>query len=77
MLRVYVPVEHDAHVAEILVAEHDEIVTVYATVCVSAWAGLGPRRHEPHRVPLEQPLGGRAVYDGVTGERLPLDVPVP
>jgi hypothetical protein len=61
----------DEHVDDIVLAEDDESVVVYGIVCTSV-AGTNGRAWEgPWHVYLGQPLGDRAVIDGVTGSPVP------
>jgi hypothetical protein len=61
----------DEHMDDILVAEDERTVVVFATVCTSVRGEPGPRCEGPFHVYLEHPLGDRAVIDGVTGEPVP------
>lgn len=61
----------EQHVDEILVAEDDDVVVVYATACYPASFELGERCDCPHHVYLEMPLGRRTVYDGAYGCEVP------
>ena len=70
LLRVWVPVEQDGHVDEVIVAEDDEQVVVLAVVCTRGAPRVRVRHEEPHRVWLREPLGDREVVDGVTGRPL-------
>jgi hypothetical protein len=71
-LQLRIALVRDEHVDEIVVAEDDETVVVYATVCRAVDPAGGDECDVPHHVYLEQPLGDRAVIDGTTGERLQL-----
>jgi len=57
----------DEHVDEILVAEDDDAVVVYATVCTPAGGDSVERWEGPWHVYLDRPLGDRAVIDGCVG----------
>jgi hypothetical protein len=57
----------DEHVDEILVAEDDESVVVYATVCTPTGGDSGERWEGPWHVYLDRPLGDRVVIDGRDG----------
>ena len=61
----------DEHLDEIVVAEDDSSVVVYATICTSVIAETGEATEGPWHVYLDRPLGDRAVIDGFGG------VPVP
>jgi hypothetical protein len=61
----------DEHVDEIVVAEDESFVVVLATVCTSVSGDPTPEYEGPAHVYLKQPLGGRAVIDGTTGEAVP------
>lgn len=59
------------HIDDILVVEDEEAVVVFATVCTPV---VHEERHlmeAPHHVDLDRPLGGRVVFDGVTGREVP------
>jgi hypothetical protein len=59
------------HIDDILVEEDEESVVVLATVCTPV---VNRERHlieGPHHVYLDRPLGGRKVFDGVTGREVP------
>jgi hypothetical protein len=59
------------HIDDVLVAEDEEAVVVFATVCTPV---VHEERHlmeSPHHVYLDRPLGGRVVFDGVTGREVP------
>lgn len=59
------------HIDDVLVAEDDEQVVVFATVCTPLINGERHLMEGPHHVYVERPLGGRKVYDGVTGREVP------
>lgn len=59
------------HIDDVLVEEDEESVVVFATVCTPV---VNHERHlmeGPHHVYLDRPLGGRRVFDGVTGREVP------
>lgn len=57
----------DEHLDELLVAEDDERVAVYGTVCVPCEPAIGDEVGHPYHVYLKGPLGQRAVFDAVAG----------
>jgi len=59
------------HMDDIVVAEADEAVVVFATVCTSAGGERGASCEGPWHVYLERPLGNRTVVDGASGRRVP------
>jgi hypothetical protein len=61
----------DEHLADILVLEDEESVVVLGMVCVSAECEPGEACEVPTHVYLDEPLGGRRVYDGCSGEEIP------
>jgi hypothetical protein len=61
----------DEHVDDIVVAEDDESVVVYAIVCASVAGTDGQAWEGPWHVYLGQPLANRVVIDGVTGSPVP------
>jgi len=61
----------DEHIDDIVVAEADEAVVVFATVCTSAGSEHGASCEGPWHVYLERPLGDRTVFDGTCGRRVP------
>ena len=61
----------DEHVDDILVAEDERAVVVFATVCTSVAGEVGEPCEGPWHVYLERPLGDRAVIDGVLGKAVP------
>lgn len=61
----------DEHVDDIVVAEDDESVVVYAIVCASVAGMDGQAWEGPWHVYLGQPLADRVVIDGVTGSPVP------
>ena len=61
----------DEHVDDIVLAEDDEAVVVFATVCTSATGVEGEAWEGPWHVYLDRPLGRRLVIDGVTGKPVP------
>jgi hypothetical protein len=61
----------DEHVDDIVLAEDDEAVVVFATVCTSAARVEGDAWEGPWHVYLDRPLGDRLVIDGVTGKPVP------
>ncbi len=70
-LQVRYATTRSEHIDDVLVAEDDEQVVVFATVCTPL---INEERHlmeAPHHVYLERPLGGRKVFDGVTGREVP------
>jgi hypothetical protein len=61
----------DEHVDEIVVAEDERAVVVFATVCTSAHNELGVVCERPFHVYLERPLADRTVIDGTCGSAVP------
>jgi hypothetical protein len=61
----------DEHVDDIVVAEDECTVVVFATVCTSVSGEVGGHYEGPWHVYLERPLGGRAVIDGASGNGVP------
>jgi hypothetical protein len=61
----------DEHIADIVVAEDAETVVVLGTVCTANLDQGGDCCEVPCHVYLDDPLGDRAVIDGVTGEAIP------
>ncbi len=70
-LQVRYVLRGDEHVDDIVVAEDDHAVVVLATVCTSAAGEAGERVEGPWHVYLDEPLAGRAVIDGATGDQVP------
>jgi hypothetical protein len=70
-LQVRIALKGDEHVDDILVAEDERAVVVYATVCTAVAGEEGEWWEGPHHVYLDQPLGERDVIDGTTGESVP------
>lgn len=58
----------DEHVDDIVVAEDDAHVVVFATVCTAVVGEAGRAWEGPWHVYLDRPLGGRTVVDGSSGE---------
>jgi hypothetical protein len=61
----------DEHVDEIVVAEDDRSVVVFATVCAAVAGDEGDTCEVPHHLYLKAPLGDRTVIDGSTGDAVP------
>jgi hypothetical protein len=62
----------DEHIVdEIMVAEDESAVVVFATVCTAAAGEAGEWCEGPWHVYLEQPLGDRTVIDGTCGRAVP------
>jgi hypothetical protein len=61
----------DEHVDDIVVAQDDESVVVYAIVCASVVETDGEAWEGPWHVYLRKPLADRVVIDGVTGSPVP------
>jgi hypothetical protein len=59
------------HVDHISVAEDDDTVVVFGTVCTSAMGEDGEPIDCPAYVELDRPLEGRTVIDGVSGRAVP------
>jgi hypothetical protein len=70
-LQVRYVVRGDEHVDDILVAEDDSAVVVFATVCTSVAGEEGELMEGPWHVYLDQPLGDRTVIDGTCGRVVP------
>jgi hypothetical protein len=58
-------------VDDIVVAEDDETVVVFGTVCMSVVGEDGEPIDTPAYVMLERPLEDRTVVDGVSGQEVP------
>jgi hypothetical protein len=71
-LQLRIAITGEEHVDDIVVAEDDETVAVYATVCTAIDGEEGETGDVPHHVWLERPLGDRVVIDGTVGRRLQL-----
>jgi hypothetical protein len=61
----------DEHVDDIVVAEDEDGVVVFATVCGSAAGTRGDAWEGPWHVYLDQPLGDRVVIDGHRDQPVP------
>jgi hypothetical protein len=61
----------DQHVDDIVVAEDDAVVVVFATVCTAVVGEEGPAIEGPWHVYLDRPLGDRQVVDGSSGADVP------
>jgi hypothetical protein len=61
----------DDHVADIEVEEDGDSVVVFATVCSTVDEATNNEWEVPCHVYLEEPLGLRDVFDGVTGLHVP------
>jgi hypothetical protein len=61
----------DEHVDDIVLAEDEETVVVFATVCTPMSGEPRAWCEGPVHVYLESPLGDRAVIDGVSGDAVP------
>jgi hypothetical protein len=61
----------DQHVDDIVVAEDDDAVVVFATVCMSLAGSSGEACEVPFHVYLDRPLGDRTVIDGVSDKPVP------
>ena len=61
----------DQHVDDIVVAEDDSQVVVFATVCTPVLGGDEPAYEGPWHVYLDGPLGDRTVIDGSSGAAVP------
>ena len=59
------------HVDDIVVAEDDETVVVFGTVCTSVVGEGGEPIDCPAYVALDRPLDERTVIDGVSGQAVP------
>jgi hypothetical protein len=70
-LQVRFALEGDEHVDDIVVAEDEQTVVVFCTVCTAAAGEEGERWEGPWHVYLDAPLGRRTVIDGTTGEPVP------
>jgi hypothetical protein len=69
-LQLRIVLQRDEHVDELVFAEDDETVVVYATVCTAIDGEEGDECDVPHHLWLERPLGDRVVVDGTNGRRL-------
>jgi hypothetical protein len=61
----------DEHLDQIVVAENDRTVVVFATICTSVVEEVGDAVEGPWHVYLDRPLGDRTVIDGFGGEPVP------
>jgi hypothetical protein len=61
----------EEHVDDIVVAEDEHAVVVFAMVCTPVAGRLGEFYEGPFHVYLERPLAGREVIDGVSGNVVP------
>jgi hypothetical protein len=61
----------DEHVDDVVVAEDETTVVVFATVCTPVVAEPRAWCEAPVHVYLESPLGDRTVIDGATGNAVP------
>jgi hypothetical protein len=61
----------DEHLDEVVVAEDEKTVVVFATVCTPVSGERRASCEGPAHVYLERPLGDRAVIDGVSGDAVP------
>ena len=61
----------DEHLDDIVVAEDDSSVVVFAMICTSVIAEIGEAMEGPWHVYFDRPLGGRAVIDGFGGGPVP------
>jgi hypothetical protein len=61
----------DEHVDDIVVAEDDAEVVVFATVCTAVVGEAGRAWEGPWHVYLGRPLGNRTVVDGSSGAKVP------
>jgi hypothetical protein len=70
-LQVRYVLRGDEHVDDIVVAEDDSVVVVFATVCTSVTGEEGELMEGPWHVYLDEPLGDRTVIDGTCGREVP------
>jgi hypothetical protein len=70
-LQVRFALTGDEHVDDIIVAEDEQTVVVFCTVCTATAGEEGERWEGPWHVYLDAPLGRRTVIDGSTGEPVP------
>ncbi|RKQ93371.1 hypothetical protein C8N24_3234 [Solirubrobacter pauli] len=70
-LQLRYDMQRDEHMDEILVAEDDERVVVFATVCTPIDPQLGDVVGCPYHVHLDRPLGERVVFDAVARAPVP------
>jgi hypothetical protein len=61
----------DQHVDDIVIAEDDAEVVVFATVCTAVAGEEGPACEGPWHVYLDRSLGNRTVVDGSSGATIP------
>jgi hypothetical protein len=61
----------DEHIDEIVVAEDEATVVVFATMCTPVTVEARTWYEGPIHVYLERPLDDRPVIDGVSGEEVP------
>jgi hypothetical protein len=70
-LQVRFVLRGDEHVDDIVVAEDDAEVVVFATVCTAVAGDGGNAWEGPWHVYLDRPLGDRTVVDGSSGASVP------
>ncbi len=71
VLQLRYVVQGAQHVDDIVIAEDDETVVVFGTVCMSVVGEDGEPIDAPAYVLLDRPLDDRTVIDGVSGEVVP------
>jgi hypothetical protein len=70
-LQVRFELRGDEHIDDIVVAEDEQTVVVFGTVCTAVGGQEGHRCEVPYHEYLRAPLGDRTVIDGTTGEAVP------
>lgn len=64
VLELYISTAPGHRIEQVLVAEGEDCVVVYAMACFPAEVRPREREDRPHRVRLREPLGRRYVHDG-------------
>lgn len=70
-LQLRYELQRDEHLDEIVVAEDDERVVVFGTVCTPIDLPSGDTVEHPYHVYLDEPLGDRDVFDAVADASVP------
>jgi len=70
-LQLRYELQDEEHGDQIIVAEDDDRVVVFGTVCIPIDLEPGPIVGHPFHVYLDRPLGDRAVFDAVANAPVP------
>jgi hypothetical protein len=70
-LQLRYAMQEEEHLDEIVVAEDDQRVVVFGTICSPVGLLPGHRVESPHQVYLRGPLNGREVVDAVVDAAVP------